>query len=81
MEKHIIFGISPFNTKFSKEYIFNMLDWGFLNFNYVDILHSYRRSNHTSIRWHLYPWNNILSTKKENNKWIKKSVSLIKRWE
>lgn len=40
MEKHIVFGISPFNTKFSKEYIFNMLDWGFLNFNYVDILHS-----------------------------------------
>lgn len=73
MEKHIIFGISPFNTKFSKEYIFNMLDWGFLNFNYVDILHPYEEAKYLIMACGNNEVKARKKTRKEYNR-IKKTV-------
>lgn len=46
MKEHVLFGISPFNTKFSELYINNMLDWGFENFRHVDVIHPHEEAKY-----------------------------------
>lgn len=44
--KHVLFGISPFNSKFNENYIKNMLAWGFYNYDYVDVLHPHEEARY-----------------------------------
>ncbi|MEQ5055977.1 tRNA-dependent cyclodipeptide synthase [Klebsiella michiganensis] len=46
MEQHVVFGVSPFNTKFSSQYIEDMLNWGFENFINVDVLHPHEEARY-----------------------------------
>lgn len=46
MEKHIVFGVSPFNSKFNEEYVFDMLYWGFIHFNHVDVIHPHEETRY-----------------------------------
>lgn len=38
-QQHVLFGVSPFNSKFTAEYLYKMLDWGFDNYNKVSVVH------------------------------------------
>lgn len=42
----VLFGVSPFNSKFSEGYLHNMLEWGFDNYRHVDILHAHEESRY-----------------------------------
>lgn len=44
--EHVLFGISPFNSKFNEEYLNKMLDWGFRNYTYVDVLHPHEEARY-----------------------------------
>ncbi|MFQ1054454.1 tRNA-dependent cyclodipeptide synthase [Gilliamella apicola] len=44
--KHVLFGISPFNSKFDENYIKNMLEWGFHNYEHVDVLHPHEEAKY-----------------------------------
>ncbi|MBD1227185.1 tRNA-dependent cyclodipeptide synthase [Xenorhabdus griffiniae] len=46
MEGHVIFGVSPFNTKFSNDYVHKMLEWGFNNYNFVDVIHPFEEAKY-----------------------------------
>ncbi|EAA9929021.1 tRNA-dependent cyclodipeptide synthase [Salmonella enterica] len=45
-EQQVLFGISPFNSRFSDVYLENMLDWGFDNYDKVDILHPHEEARY-----------------------------------
>ncbi|MDR5874628.1 tRNA-dependent cyclodipeptide synthase [Vreelandella gomseomensis] len=45
-EKHVLFGVSPFNSKFNDKYIRKMLEWGFENYSYVDVLHPHEEARY-----------------------------------
>jgi tRNA-dependent cyclodipeptide synthase len=47
--KHVLFGISPFNSKFNENYIKNMLEWGFDNYEHVDVLHPHEEAKYLLI--------------------------------
>lgn len=44
--EHVLFGISPFNSKFNEKYLERMLEWGFDNYNYVDVLHPHEEARY-----------------------------------
>lgn len=44
--QHVLFGISPFNSKFNEVYLGKMLDWGFNNYTCVDILHPHEEAKY-----------------------------------
>lgn len=48
-EQHVLFGISPFNSKFDKNYLKRMLGWGFSHYHSVDILHPYEEASYLLI--------------------------------
>lgn len=50
METHVLFGVSPFNSKFNPEYINKMLDWGFKDFDCVDVIHPHEEAKYLLIR-------------------------------
>lgn len=45
-EQHVLFGISPFNSRFNKHYLEKMLEWGFNNYVSVDILHPHEEARY-----------------------------------
>lgn len=45
-KQHVLFGISPFNSKFNESYINEMLLWGFNNYINVDVLHPYEEARY-----------------------------------
>ncbi|EBB0848799.1 tRNA-dependent cyclodipeptide synthase [Salmonella enterica] len=45
-EQQVLFGISPFNSRFSEVYLEKMLNWGFDNYDKVDILHPHEEARY-----------------------------------
>lgn len=45
-EQQVLFGISPFNSRFSEVYLEKMLNWGFDNYDKVDILHPHEEAKY-----------------------------------
>ncbi|RBO91145.1 tRNA-dependent cyclodipeptide synthase [Pseudochrobactrum asaccharolyticum] len=45
-KSHVLFGISPFNSKFNEFYLTRMLKWGFENYECVDVLHPYEEAKY-----------------------------------
>lgn len=48
-EQHVLFGVSPFNSRFSDMYIERMLNWGFDNYDKVDVIHPHEESRYLLI--------------------------------
>lgn len=48
-KEHVLFGISPFNSKFNKVYLEKMLEWGFENYRNVDVLHPHEAARYLLI--------------------------------
>ncbi|SFN97526.1 tRNA-dependent cyclodipeptide synthase [Xenorhabdus japonica] len=75
-EKHVVFGISPFNTKFNEEYIFNMLDWGFENFSRVDMIHPHEEAKYLLMGC----GNNEVKSKKKSRKEFSRVRKIVNKY-
>lgn len=76
MDGKVLFGVSPFNSKFNESYIIKMLDWGFDNFEYVDVIHPHEEAKYLLLGC----GDNEIKAKKKSRKEFSRISKLIESY-